>query len=132
MQVLTKKGNGTKKSNLKGMLLRQLAGRNANDKTALMFIATERIRSLLDSSESSDWEIGLNNLNKLLPFVISKESYDKPLFGITAGNDSQGNAQVFIQLNQFVNDRDTRKQQIDNNTSKLDVSKNIEATKKTG
>lgn len=124
MQVLNKSGNNTKKSNLKGMLLRQIAGVNANDKTSLMFKAVKRIHSLLDSKDSEDWNIGLNNFNKLLPYCISKESYDKPLLSLVPGSGGDGDTKVYIQLNNFIDGRDDRKDEV----SKLDTSKEIQGS----
>ena len=102
---------------MKGILLRRLAGSNQNDKTGLLVRALDKISILFDSKKPEHWEAGLNNLNKMLPYALSKESYEHPLLALNTKTGENGNAQVFIQLNQFMDDRETRKNEINEETA---------------
>lgn len=97
--------------NTQGVMLRQIAGQNAKDSTGLMVIVLTKIRKLLNSKKTSEIEIGLNHFNKLLPYALPKQSYDQPLLQIGTKSDN-GNTQVFIQLNNFMEDREQRKSEI--------------------
>ena len=99
------------KTNMKGILLRRLAGANIKDNTGLMIRALDKISMLFDSNDPDHWEVALTNLNRMLPYAIPKESYEHPLLRIDT-NNKDGNTQVFIQLNQFMDDRKARKEEI--------------------
>lgn len=99
------------RQNTQGVMLREISGQNAKDSTGLMVIVLKKIRTLLASKKHSDWEIGMNHFNKLLPYALPKQSYDQPLLQIGTKSDN-GNTQVFIQLNNFMEDRQQRKAEI--------------------
>ncbi len=103
--------------NIKGVMLRQIAGKNANDTTSLMFLALDRIRTLLKSKKLEYWEIGIRELNKMLPYAVPKQGSDTPLLAINTKTGENGNTQIFIQLNQFIDDRETRKNEINEETA---------------